>query len=393
MADLCICTFDKPDADQDALRKAFAAVEGVEVAATLDSWSSLHEFMLRGSVDAVAVNLDTEQGLEVVGSLARLFAECSIIGVSKNTKADFIIQAMRSGCAQFVCAPIDPDDLRNAMQRVRPARPQKSQPSRRICVVGSSGGAGATTIACNLAMEMAHHIGERVALVDLNLEYGDVACAFDAHSKYTIADICGEGAEVDAETLRVVLHELPSNISIIARPEHVAESRDVTPDGVDRMFRMLADEFPFVLVDLPRAYSFLSAVAVGRADKILLVTQLAIPSIRNARRIYEGLLEMGADPSTVQILLNRYKADFERVTLKDIEQHFGRPVFAVVPNDYQYVSASLDLGHPIGADAPASKCRAAIQEVARKLAPEYSVTDEPSKQGAGLLSKLLGRGS
>jgi len=229
-----------------------------------------------------------------------------------------------------------------------------------------------------------------VALVDMNLEYGDVCCAFDCHPKYTIADICADNSALDQDTLNATLHELPCGVSVLSRPENIEETRDITPEAVEQMFRMLAEQYTHVVVDMPRGFSFLSAVAGGRADCILIVAQLAVPFVRNATRIYQTLLQMGADEDRIQLVLNRSNADFERITIKDVEQHFRRPVFGIIPNDYQFVSASLDLGHPIGADAPTSRARAAIQEIAKKLAPEFVGAAAHGDQ-ASFFSKLLGR--
>ena len=240
-------------------------------------------------------------------------------------------------------------------------------------------------------MELAHLTGSNIALVDMNLEYGDVASNFDCTPKYTIADMASGSIELDEETIGAGLHELPSGVSIVARPNQVDEAREVTPDSVELMLRLIGESFQFVIVDLPRSYSFLSSVAVGHADHVLIVTQLSVPAIRNASRVYESLLHLGVDPDCLQFVVNRYNADFERINLKEVEEHFRRPVFAVIPNDYKYVSASLDFGHPIGADAPTNKCRAAIQDIARKLAPEYGNSDEVGKSEESFLGKLLGR--
>lgn len=388
---LRLCLFDEVAPRHVAFARSFEDFEGVEVIATHSEWKQLHECVMRRDADIFAVNLDGPTALEIVQKISRQAPQCGIIGISSVSDASFIIKAMRAGCTQFVCAPVDHDDLHNAIQRVRPAKVKSGPPSRRICVVGSSGGSGATTLACNLAMEMGHLVDRRVALVDLNLEYGDVSCSFDCSPKYSIADLCGEGIELDHDTLAAVLHELPCNVSLIARPEHVEEAREVTPDGVDLMFRMLAEQFPFVVVDLPRAYNFINTVAVGRADHILIVTQLGVPFVRNAGRIYQTLLNLGAEPDQIHIVLNRFNADFGRISVKDVQEHFRRPIFAVIPNDYQFVSASLDLGHPIGADAPTSKCRAAIQELARKLAPEFTAAAGPDAAGRGIFNKILGR--
>lgn len=391
MNGLRILLYDYARSDDERLSKTFEQLADVSVVNCCSTWETLSEHLLRKEADVLVVNLDFSDGLDVVQKITRQSPGCGIVGVSTNTDALFIIKAMRSGCGQFVCSPIDNEDLVSALQRVRPAQTKSTHASRNICLVGSSGGSGSTAVACNLSMELAHLTGSKIALVDMNLEYGDVASNFDCTPKYTIADMAGGGIELDEETLGAGLHELPSGVSVVARPNQLDEAREVVPEGVDLMLRLLGESFPFVIVDLPRSYSLLSSVAVGHADTVLIITQLSVPAIRNASRVYEALLQLGVDPDCLQFVVNRYNADFERINLKEVEEHFRRPVFAVIPNDYKYVSASLDFGHPIGADAPTNKCRTAIQEIAGKLAPEFANDDEVRKSEDGFLVKLLGR--
>lgn len=392
MADnLFVCLFDEVGSTDQPFSKPFEQLDQVQIVSTESTPEGLLERLARGDIDVVAANLDGATTLETVRRVAQRFPECGVIGVSAKTDATFIIGAMRAGCAQYVCWPIDPQDLKNALQRIRPNRSKAGQSTKRICVVGSSGGAGATTIACNLAMELGHLTGQRTAIVDMNLEYGDVCCSFDCKPKYSLSDICAEGDEVDEETLKATLHDLPCNVSILARPERQEDARNVSADGVDRMFRLLGEMFHHIVVDMPRAYSGLGSVAVARADYILVVTQLGVPFIRNATRIHETLIQMGANEKNIQIVLNRCNAEFERITVKDVEQHFDQPVFAVIPNDYKYVSASLDLGHPIGADSPSSPARTAILEMTKKIAPEHALAKEGQSAGSRIWGKLMGR--
>ena len=363
----------------------FQRLTGIRILAECSTWQQLQEYLHSSRVDAVAVNLDVSKGNDrftAVRRIVEVSPECGIIGISQDAHPDAIIAAMRAGCNQFVRWPIDQEDLNAAIERVRHVRLPQVSGCQRICVVGSSGGAGSTTIACNLAMELAHVTERSCALVDMDLQYGEVACSFDVKPRYTIADICHAGAEIDRTVLENALEDLACNVSILTRPE-VELVEEVDVDSVEQMFRVMAQMFPFVVVDLPRYFSPPALVTLDGADQVLIITQLTIPHIRNATRIYEYLLRMGADESCVEVVLNRSNANFERITPEEVEKHFKRPIFASIPNDYKRIGASRDLGHPICTDSPNSPARLAIRDMAKILASEH-LGEESVRTNAGL---------
>lgn len=391
---ILVCLFDcEQRAGGTPFREPFEQIQRLHILGEYSTWEELEECSKRYDLDVIAVNLDgdEEAALRIVERVSRQIPGCGVIGVSKATDPQAIIRAMRAGCAQFVCRPVDIEDLKSALSRIRASHPLTAKGSQRICVIGAGGGAGATIISCNLAMELATLSGRKCGLVDLNLEFGDICCAFDCRPRFTIADACADPEKLDRSVLKSVLHDLPSNVSILARPNDIEESDAVTPDALELIFKLLDDMYPNVVVDLPRATSFLSAVALAKADRVLIVGQLSVPIIRNATRVYECVMQMGADENCVEIVLNRYNANFERITIEDVEKHFARPVFATIPNDYKNVAAAVDMGHPIGADSPTCPARKAIHDMARKILGDQVVVETNDKGGEGFLSKLWKR--
>jgi pilus assembly protein CpaE len=390
---LRVCLYSQADQTDEPFRAPFAQLSDVRIVAECPDWQHLQEFLHCGGFDVVIVSLDSvpDNGSSLlVQRIAEVAPECAIIGVSQNTHSDAIIAAMRAGCNQFVRSPIDPEDLHSALNRVKQTHVPVVEGCQRICVVGASGGTGATTVACNLAMELAHVTQCRCALVDMNLQFGDVACSFDVTPRYTIADVCGNASQIDRTLLESALEAVPCEVSILARPEKVEMAEEVTPVAVDEMFRVMAQMFPFVVVDLPRHFSPAATATLAGADRVLIVSQLTVPHLRNTTRIYEHLVQLGANEEHIEIVLNRCNANFERIKPKEVEKHFGRPVFAVIPNDYKRIGASRDLGHPIMTDSPTSPARLAIQDMARRLATEYLGEENlrpGNKKRFGLFSK------
>lgn len=381
--------FNAQGSREMSFRAPFEALGNIHIVDEVCDLVTLRDRVRDATVDLIAIGLDDDKGagFDAVRRIAQVRPNCGIIGISSAQEPTAIIRAMRDGCSQYVVAPIDLEDLRNAVSRIRSKHQTSLYQSKRFCVIGSAGGVGATTIACNLAMELAHLGNAHCALVDLNLEFGDLACAFDCSPTFSVADVCHDSAQIDTVMLTKALHQLPCGVSILARPDDLEAAREVSPQAISSMFNVLAAMFPFCVVDLPRAYDYVSAAALSPADRILIVTQLTVPMLRNAARVHRGLMDMGAQEDRIEIVLNRCKSGFERITPDDVETHFGRPVLAMIPNDYRRVQTSLDLGHPIVADAPNTPARIAIQKMARVLAGEKPEAAE----NPGLLEKLWNR--
>jgi pilus assembly protein CpaE len=381
------CLFVSPDIHDIPFREPFEAMNELLVEGETNSWDQLREWLNHHPVDVVGVNLDEAEGigLQVVERVSHLSPNVCIIGISRQIDPQTIIQAMRAGCSQFVGWPIDADDLRTALGKSNHQRQQVTETTKRICVIGASGGVGATTIAANLALELGHLCKRRVALVDLNLEFGDLNCVFDCEPKFTLSDVCRDGMEVDRLIIEDAMHDLDGPVALLARPKHLRDAREVSPEAVEAMLHVLGSMYPFVVVDLPRTYSFLSSAALTGVDHAFLVTQLGVNSLRNATRIYECLLEMGTPENAVNLVLNRWKAEHSRVSVEDVERHFRKPLFARIPNDYKSVQTALDLGHSVLACDPDSPARMAIKEMAIEVAKEMFPNVEVQAPRGGFL--------
>lgn len=385
---LRVSLYNETQSKAEPFRKPLEEVEGLEIAGECSSWQELQVSLSASPIDAVVVNLDTADGgtpTRLIRRVTEVAPQCGIIGVSANVDPDAIIGAMRAGCHQFVRWPIDPADLRSALDRVAQARMPVHSRSQTVGLIGASGGAGATTLACNLAIELAHLTELRVALVDMDLHYGDVTCAFDVTPQHSVADVCQAGVEVDRRILESAMTELPCRVSLLGRPEEIEKADQVSPDVVEQMFRVMSQLYPFVVVDLPRYLSPSARTALGCVDRVLIVSQLSVPHLRHATRIYGALLAWGAGEDQVEIVLNRHSPQFDLINTEEVEEHFRRPVFGVIPNDYKRIGASRDRGHPIMADSPNSPARLAIQELARRLAVEHLGEEELSPAKGGLL--------
>ncbi len=371
----------------DPIRKLNFVRLVAEVSNPDDLATSLHE----GRLNVVFFHLDPDPDsvVEVIDQLATRYPELALIALSHQTDPAAILAPMRAGCDQFVCEPIDPEDLASAVSRVASKRLMTTPKSRCICVTGASGGAGTTSIACNLALEIGNLSNRDCALIDLDMMFGDVAVNFDCEPKYNLHDLAVAGSDLDDSILSSALTTLPCKVAILSRPEMIGQHEVVTADTIHRVIEMLKGSYEHIVVDTPRDLNPWTHAAFANADTIFIVCQLLVPSIRNAKRYYDVLLQMGVPDERLEIIVNRSDGRSGRVAPKDIEEAVKKPVFACIPNDYQFVARSIDFGRPIAALDRNSPVRAAIRAMARRVTSDTKSESRTKNERRGLLSRFL----
>ncbi len=387
---LHVCLYNTEPAESAALTGAIRTLNFVRIVAEVGTAEDLAESLRGTEVNLIFFHLDpdAESVVDVIDQVSARYPELALVAVSHKTDPEAILAPMRAGCDQFVCEPIDAADLATAIGRVASKRLFSQPKSRRICVTGASGGAGTTSIACNLALEIAQLTDRDCALVDLDLQFGDVALNFDCEPSFTLHDLAEAGAGLDKSVLESALKKLPSKVAILSRPHVLEQQEAVTPDTIHRVIELLGGSYENIIMDVPRDVNACTGAAFAQADIIFIVCQLLVPSIRNAKRYYEALLRIGVPDERLQFVVNRSDGRSGRVTVKDLEETTRRPIYACIPNDYQFVARSIDFGRPIASLDRSSPVRAAIGKMAQKITAERRPETTAKNERRGLFSRL-----
>jgi pilus assembly protein CpaE len=308
----------------------------------------------------------------------------SVVLLCSNTSPEFLINSMRAGVREVLPCPVDAAALRSALDRVV-ARMRVSQgktDGRVFAFVGCKGGAGATFLATNLAAELA--VRRSVLLMDLNLQFGDaLSFLHDAEPASTLADVAREIGRLDASFLASSATRVGPNLSVLAAPEDPALSMEIKPDHVDAVTSLAAASYDFVLMDVGRAIDATSVKALDRADKIFVVMQPSVPSVRNAKKLLLAFRALGYGNERIELIVNR----FERsdIGVADIERALGKFVIHTVPNSYRQVSAAINQGDALTLAARGNPVSRNLADFARDLSAE------PLEKNPGLFGRLLRR--
>jgi pilus assembly protein CpaE len=373
-----LCVHGLPDFDT-------RLVPDYEVVASTVVQNELLTALVTLNPDALLLDLDEPAAVATILKAVELRPRLGIVGVTADRDIERVLAAQRVGCAQVTVLPLDPDDLAAAVYRAVGHRGAVPCASRTFAVLGSTGGAGSTTIATYLAVEIAQLMKETTALLDLDFECGGVADAFDLDPQYTIADLAAAGT-IDGAVLAGACSVLPVGVHIFARPKTIQEAHALDEGAVRRVLQAAQASFPFMVLDLPRHLSPVTGVGIERCSKLLLVLQCTVPGVKNARHMIEVLLSEGVPSERIELVVNRYRKNINSCTVEVVEQQLKRPVLGVVPSDYKSVHVALDTGKPLVGGNPV---RTAIRELGARLTGHQKA----AKRGTWLTSFGLTVGS
>jgi len=189
----------------------------------------------------------------------------------------------------------------------------------------------------------------RVCLIDFDLQFGNAALYLDLRPKLSIFDVIAAGDRLDAELLRTIAEDHASGLQIIASPSDMHPLDTLTAPAVEKIVKLAASTYDVVLLDLPSAWTTWSLRAVELSDVTLLVTNLSVPGVHQARRQLE-IIAANNSAGKLRVVLNRVAHPlFGKIDLAETESLLQRKIDHAIANDYPTVSAAIDNGKSFAA--------------------------------------------
>jgi MinD-like ATPase involved in chromosome partitioning or flagellar assembly len=218
-----------------------------------------------------------------------------------------------------------------------PIRPVKPRPARRrtgraelVVIFSGKGGVGKSLIATNLAVALAAD-GERVALVDLDLQFGDVAVMLHAESHPTAIDaLAQQGEQVDSEFIEEVMATGPEGVRALLAPASPEFADLVNTANLRAILRELAKNYDHIVVDTPSHLEERNLEAIEMADQIVVITTFNFAAVKDTKITLKLLQSLGVDRDIISVVLNqtRAKVSFQRA---EVEETLRFRVLTVLP--------------------------------------------------------------
>jgi pilus assembly protein CpaE len=242
-----------------------------------------------------------------------------------------------------------------------------------IAVFSSKGGCGTSFIATNLAVAT----NARTALVDLNLQAGDLPLFLGIDPKYSFADMAENRARLDDSLINSFVAPYSSSLSLLAAPKEADSADEIEPEHVFDVLQRLRESFEYIVLDPQHTFDSITLAALDLSDEIVLVLTLDIPAIRSTQRALEIFDRLGYPRKKIRIVVNRWSKQID-LDLRQVEKFLGEPVIGFIPSDYQTAVTSINLGQPLVKSDPNCKISMEVRRIAKTLInSEVEIQEEP----------------
>jgi pilus assembly protein CpaE len=299
----------------------------------------------------------TEAALQLA---ARLDEQCPAVSVVLVSDAvgEVALPAIRAGATDLLHPEAEPAEVVHVLDRavelaqVRAVQhlgaPSPAEPpttGRVISVLSPKGGVGKTTVATNVAVGLARLAPQATVLVDLDIQFGDVASGLNLNPDYFLPSAVQGAAARDTMVLKTFLTLHETGLYVIAAPESPVEADGISAEDVRRLLRTLAGEFRYVVVDTAPGLSDHTLAAMDETTDAVLVTSMNVPGLRGLRKELETLRALDLLGQRRQVVIN-FADPATGLTRDDVEATIGTPVDVLLPRS-KAVPASVNLGVPL----------------------------------------------
>lgn len=338
------------------------------------------------------INMPDMDGITATQEVKKKSPFIQVVILSVQSDPSYMRKAMLAGARDFLTKPPMIDELSDAVRRagvmaqeerrknaqtfpsmpVDGAKhiPGSTAPLGKVIVVYSpKGGTGRTTIAINLAIALQGE-NSKVALVDGNLQYGDVAVFLNEQGKNTVLDLAPRVEDLDPDVVReVMVTHRASGVDILAAPPRPEMADKVTGEQFSKLLNYLRRIYAFIIVDTTSQLTEVVQSALDVADLITLITTQDIPSIKNCNLFLTLADASGIKRDRIQFVMNRFD---KRITItpERVKESLRQEVVMVIPFDDRVVGFSVNRGIPFMLDnnknQPVGKCISQLAELVQE---------------------------
>ncbi len=337
---------------------------------------------------ALAIDGEDEDNLSLMGEIiSQAKAKgIKVVLIAEDVSPASLHQLLRKGADEFVPYPLPEKELQEAIERMnRPEPAATAHPERAnlsggeskegamFVVQGLAGGVGATTMAVNLAWELATVSAKEppsVCLLDLDLQYGSVSTYLDLPRREAVFEMLSETETMDDEVFGAALQTFEDKLHVLTAPTDMVPLDIITPEDVQRVIDVARAQFDYVVVDMPKTLVHWSETVLHAAHVYFALIELDMRSAQNALRLKRALQAEDLPFNKLRFALNRAPKFTDlsgKSRVKRMGESLGISIDLLLPDGGKQIMQSGDHGLPLASSAAKNPLRREIAKLAQSL--------------------------
>ena len=325
-------------------------------------------------------------------SLTAAFTEDTrLIGIGTINDINLYREMVGAGITDYLVKPVTEKALAAALARAEeptdtheaPEEHTNPEQIKRVAVIGSRGGVGASSLAVNLAWILSSDKKKKTAIVDLDLEFGTVALLLDLEPTTGLREALESPARIDSLFVESATARLTETLSVMATEETLSDEVHFKPEAVDLLFDTLGRTHEYIIVDLPRSALALRQRIFETATDIILITELTLPGLRDAMRILSSIEEVAGNKPVI-VVANRAGSLQQAMSPKDFQKALTHKVEFLIPQDDKAFKQAANNGKPLVQVDSRGKPAKTMQSIVAKLTGEkksIKIQDTGAEEG------------
>lgn len=329
-------------------------------------------------------------GIDAAEKITLAHPGIGVIITAESTESDQLKRAMMAGAGDFVYKDkIQDGEIAQAVRRLNVTqkarlssfdtlksgdKDTKYRPPQVVTLFGAKGGAGKTTMSVNTAAAIARDTKRKVVMLDLNLQFGDVASYLNIQPRRTIAEFVQERNKWDSQLLNSYLIPHSSGLKLLAAPLRPEDAELVTPDQVEKIITILRESFDYIIIDSPPYISDVLLAALDASNQIILIMSMDLPAVKNVK-LSLNLLDTLHHSGKTKLVINRGSKQFG-VDVRDVEKTIDFLAACEIPSDGNTVVNAANKGMPFVLSHPQVPVSKAVQNLAQIIIQDYGYQND-----------------
>lgn len=332
---------------------------------------------------AAVIDIDPEPLAQLahLEPVIRRFADTRFVVVADEFSPDLLLEAMHAGARHFMPKRAIAADLHGVLKRLCPPDASAGHNGAVVAVLSAGGGAGSTTVAANIAAELAAASAQDVIAVDMDAAYGALPTFLGAAGQFGLLDLLHRGGAIDAELIHTTVAETSHGIHVLPVCATTGLPEEPLPAGPRLLNTLEAcrSGYRHIVLDAPRLPAPVLHDLTRICRGFVIVLQLTLRDLRTAGQLMRQLADAGVPDAAILPVVNRYRRRTMQIELSDACKALRRPALTTLTNDFTAACAAINLGQPLAAAAPRSPLRRDIAALSAALTRLSAAPPRPSE--------------